>query len=101
MNPHDTENYDSSKRKFLSTAAKIAYIAPVVMSLPANAGLKRVGSNCDTKETISFKKDDFKKDDFKKETFSFKKDDFKKDNFKKETISFKKDGFKKKDNHKR
>ena len=89
MNPQDTENHDSSKRKFLSTAAKIAYIAPVVMSLPANAGFRQVGSNCDTKdsvkkETISFKQEDFKKDDFKKETISFKQKDFKTDKFNKD-----------------
>jgi hypothetical protein len=49
MNPQDTESHDASKRKFLTTAAKIAYIAPVVMSLPANAGSRQCGSNETTK----------------------------------------------------
>jgi hypothetical protein len=49
MNPQDTENHDTSKRKFLSTAVKVAYIAPLVMSLPANAHFSSQGSNCDTK----------------------------------------------------
>ncbi len=66
MNPQGPENHDSSKRKFITTAVKIAYIAPLVMSLPANAGYTRNGSNCDTK-TYDFKKDDYKKYDFKKD----------------------------------
>lgn len=55
MNPQDTnntENHDASKRKFLTTAAKIAYIAPVVMSLPANAHVSNYGSNQTTKVVV-------------------------------------------------
>ena len=57
MNPQDTkntENHDASKRKFLTTAAKIAYIAPVVMSLPANAYERNCGSNQTTKTWSSY-----------------------------------------------
>ena len=48
MSPNESKNiekHDASKRKFIKIAAKVAYIAPVVMSLPANAGYRRCGSN--------------------------------------------------------
>jgi hypothetical protein len=61
MNPQDTENHDTSKRKFLSTAVKVAYIAPLVMSLPANAHFSSQGSNCDNK-TQTFTQSSFTQD---------------------------------------
>ena len=66
MNPQDTENHDDSKRKFLTTAAKIAYIAPLVMSLPANAGLRNCGSNKPTTfSSINTSSTDFEDDEDK------------------------------------
>jgi hypothetical protein len=38
------EKTDASKRKFLKTAATAAYIAPVIVSMPAHATFKGIGS---------------------------------------------------------
>jgi len=62
MNQQDTENnenHDVSKRRFLSTAVKIAYIAPVVMSLPANAHVRNCGSNQSSYSTNTYSSNNY------------------------------------------
>ncbi len=40
-----TKPTDTNKRRFLKNAVKAAYVAPLIMSLPAQASLSRNGSH--------------------------------------------------------